>query len=263
MLNKVKIIKNYKLNCQDGEIGKVKDFYFDDQTWTIRYLIVDTGNWLSSRQVLISPHSIISMNKEEKYITVNLTKSQIESSPILESDKPVSKQFQEEFHGYYGYPMYATGMGYGGVGLVSPYVPVEKTDGEKFINKIEDENEWDPNLRSTHIVSGYGIQASDDKIGHLDDFIIDTETWEIHYLEIDTNNWLPGRKILISPNWIDHVSWNDSKVFVNLSTDEIKQSPEYTEETLLDRDFETKLHKHYNRTAYWLDKQEDKDNPIR
>ncbi len=254
MLNKFKIIKNYILNCQDGEIGKVKDFYFDDQAWTIRYLIVNTGNWLTGRQVLISPHSIISVNKDEEYITVSLTKSQIENSPILESNKPVSKQFQEEFHGYYGYPMYTTVTGYGGLGLVLPRRPDEKTDGEALVNKIEDENEWNPNLRSTHIVSGYGIQASDDKIGHLEDFIIDTETWEIHYLEIDTNNWFPGKKVIISPNWIDHVSWNDSKVFVNLSTDEIKQSPEYNEETLLDREFETKLHKHYNRTAYWLDK---------
>jgi len=259
MLSKAKILKNYKLNCTDGEIGKVKDFYFEDQSWIIRYLIVNTGNWLTGREVLVSPHSIVSVNKEEEYISINLTKSQIENSPILESDKPVSKQFQKEFYGYFAYPMYPSGVGFSDAGNVIPLTPIE-TDRDKFLDSIDDENEWDPHLRSTHTVNGYNIQSSDDKIGHVDDFIIDDETWEILYLEIDTNNWLPGRKILISPNWIDHVSWNDSKVFVNLSTDEIKQSPEYTAETLLDRDFETKLHKHYNRTAYWLDKPEVKDN---
>lgn len=256
MLNKAKIMKNYTLNCQDGEIGKVKDFYFDDQSWLIRYLIINTGNWLTGRQVLVSPHSILSVNTDEEYITVNLTKSQIEDSPVLESDKPVSNQFQEEFRGYYGYPIFASGMGYGGIGrgLVLPKTPI-KPEGEEVIKKTEDDNEWDPNLRSTHSVTGYHIKAIDDTIGHIDDFIIDDQKWEIQYLVIDTKNWLPGRKVLISPKWIEDVSWSEAKVFVTLKGEEVKSSPEYKEEITLDRDYETSLHKHYKRRGYWLDRQ--------
>ncbi|PKM93231.1 MAG: photosystem reaction center subunit H [Firmicutes bacterium HGW-Firmicutes-1] len=258
MLNKAKILKNYTLNSLDGEIGKVKDFYFDDRTWAIQYLIADTGNWLTGRKVLISPNFIVSINKEEEYITINLTKSQIENSPALDSDKPVSNQFQVEFHGYFESPIAVAGMGYGGTGAPIPYIPIKNYD-EKFVKNDKEANEWDPNLRSTHYVSGYNIQALDDTIGHVDDFIIDDDTWDIQYLEIDTKKWLFGRKLLISPKWIESVSWNELKVFVNLSCEEIKQSPEYTEASILDRNYETRLHKHYNRTAYWLDRQELKD----
>jgi uncharacterized protein YrrD len=249
MLNKAKMLKNYSLNCSDGEIGKVKDFYFDDQTWAIRYLVVNTGNWLTGRQVLVSPHSVVSVNKSEKSITIDLMKSQIENSPILENEKPVSKQFHSEFDGYFRYPMYSTGMGYGGVGTILPITPIE-TNIAEIPYDPDDADAWDPNLRSTHHVSDYGIQSLDDQIGHVDDFVIDDETWIIRYLEIDTKNWLPGRKILISPNWTDHISWKESLIFVNLNSEQIKQSPEYKEESIINRDFERILHTHYNQKAY-------------
>lgn len=252
MLNKAKSLKNYKLNSLDGEIGKVKDFYFEDQSWAIKYLIVNTGNWLIGRQVLISPKSIVSINKEEEYITINLTKRQIENSPVLDSDKPVSKQFHEVFSGYYESPIYGMGMGCGGEVTMIPYLRTQD-DSEKDTKEATDENEWDPHLRSIHTVSDYNVQALDDTIGHVDDFVIDDVTWEIIYLEIDTKNWLLGRKILISPRWIERISWNESKVFLNLSCEEIKQSPEYTDESILDRDYEIRLHKHYNRKAYWVE----------
>lgn len=106
MLNNVKTLNGYKLHSLDGEIGKVKEFYYDDKHWAIRYLVADTGNWLKDRQVLISPYALVSVNKEEQSIAVNLTKKQIEESPSLNSDKPVSRQFEEEYYGHYGWPMY-------------------------------------------------------------------------------------------------------------------------------------------------------------
>lgn len=263
MLNKAKTLKNYKLNSLDGEIGKVKEFYFDDQYWTIRYLVADTGNWLTGRQVLISPNSIVSISKEEKYVSINLTKSKIENSPSLNSDKPVSRHFQEKYNGYFGLPLYFGGQQMGGVypqlGGAFTY-PVIESDKEKFIESAISENEWDPHLRSTHNVSGYDIQAMDGKIGHVEDFIIDDETWEIRYLIIDTQNWLPGGKILISPKWIERISWNESKVFVELLSEVIKQSPEYKEGSLITRDYEIKLHQYYNQQGYWVDETDRKDH---
>ena len=95
-------IKGYRLDGLDGEIGKVKEFYFDDTYWTIRYLVADSGNWLSDRQVLISPHALFAVNKEEQKIAINLTKKQIEDSPPLDSDKPVSRQYEKTYYMYYG-----------------------------------------------------------------------------------------------------------------------------------------------------------------
>jgi hypothetical protein len=251
MLYSAKTLKGYKLHSLDGEIGKVKEFYFDDHHWAVRYLIADTGDWLTGKQVLISPHALIAVNQDEKYISVNLTKKQIEDAPPLDSDKPVSRQFEESYYGYYGWPVY-----WGGPYMWGPY-PYIIHNNEKRIETPKSDKAWDPNLRSTLDVTDHAIQAADGEIGHVDDFIIDDDTWAIRYLVIDTRNWWPGKKILISPQWIESVSWKESKVTVNLLRESIKQSPEYTEETLLTREYEDGLHKHYNRQGYWIDKSAD------
>ncbi|MFT5874213.1 MAG: sporulation protein YlmC with PRC-barrel domain [Clostridium sp.] len=239
------------MKCIDGEIGKVKEFYFDDHHWTIRYLVVDTGNWLADRQVLISPYALDGVNNEEKYIIINLTKSQIENSPSLDSEKPVSRQFEEEYYMYYKWPIYWGGLNVWGTRGLSPIVEGNQNQ-EKLMESIQSDSELDKHLRNTNEVSGYTIQATDGEIGHVEDFIIDHETLEIRYLVIATMNWWPGKKILVSPKWIDRVSWNESTVFVNLLRQSIKQSPEYTEASLITRDYEIKLHQHYNRQEYWI-----------
>jgi hypothetical protein len=246
MLVKAKSLTGYKLQSLDGEIGKVKEFYFDDRFWAVRYLVADTGGWLTGRQVLISPYALISANTEEQHLTVDLTKKQIEDSPPLSSDKPVSQQFEVSYYGYYGWPTY-----WGSSLMWGPYAYIAH-DPEKWREPTNDEKAWDPHLRSTHDVSGYHIQAEDGEIGHVEDFVIDDVTWAIRYLIVDTRNWWTGNKVLISPKWIERVSWDESKVFVNLSREAIKQAPEYTEESLLTRDYETGLHRHYNRQGYWV-----------
>lgn len=247
MLCKAKTLKGYTLDSLDGAIGKVKEFYFDDQHWTIRYLVADTGSWLKDRQVLISPYALAAVNDAEQHVEINLTKKQIEDSPPLESDKPVSRQFEDAYYGFYGWPMY-----WGGPHLWGAY-PFILHDAEHLKDYNLSEQSWDPYLRSTHDVTGNHIQAADGEIGHVDDFIIDDQTWAIRYVVVDTRNWLPGKKILISPQWIERVSWLESKVFVNLSKEAIEQAPEYTETSLLTRDYETSLHEHYNRKGYWVD----------
>ena len=254
MLIKAKTLKGYKLHSFDGEIGKVTEFYFDDHHWTIRYLVADTGNWLTGRHVLISPYALVAVNKEEQYITINLTKKQIEDSPPLDSDKPVSRQFEERYYGYYGWPVY-----WGGPYMWGPN-PFIVRDHNKRIKSIQGEKALDSHLFSTNDVSGHDVQATDGEIGHVDDFIIDDETWAIRYLIVDTKNWWPGKKILLSPQWIEHVSWNESKVFVNNLREAIKQSPEYTEDSLLTRDYEARLHRHYNSKGYWVDESNAEEN---
>ncbi len=247
MLIKAKKIQGYKLNCQDGELGHIKEFYFDDKFWAVRYLVAETGNWLIGRQALISPYALSTLDNESKHINVDLTKKQIEDSPSLESTKPVSKQFEIDYNGYYGYPMY-----WGGAYMWG-YYPVIMRDRKEWNKISREEKTWDPHLRSTDEVNEYYIQANDGEIGHVEDFIIDDQTWAIRYLVIDTKNWWPGKKVLVSPQWIDRVSWGESKVFVNLSQDVIKRSPEYTEESLLNKEYEAELHRHYNRHDYWTD----------
>ncbi len=232
----------------DGEmIGEVKEFYFDDLHWTIRYLVVDMGNWLTGRQVLISPYALVAVNSGHQNIVCNLTKKQIENSPSLDSDKPVSHQFEQAYYGYYGWPMY-----WGGPYAWGPYPYIER-DPEKWKAAPQGTRTRDQHLRSTFSVSGHHIRALDGEIGHVEDFIIEDDTWTIRYLIVATHNWWPGKEVLVSPQWIERVSWGERKVFVNLSRDTIKQSPEYTGESMLTRDYEIGLHKHYSRKGYWID----------
>ena len=247
MLSKVKTLNGYKLESLDGEIGRVKEFYFDDRHWTIRYLVADTGTWLTGREVLISPYALKGVIKGEKHLSVNLTKKQIEKSPSLDSHKPVSKQFEDAYYGYYGWPTYWSGSSVWGN---STYL---ERDRNKWGEFTKNEKSWDRHLRSTHEVTGYHLQALDGEIGHIEDFVIDDETWAIRYLIVGTKNWWPAKKVLVSPLWIERVSWSESKLFLNLSCESIKRSPEYTEESLLTRDYETGLHRHYDRKAYWID----------
>jgi hypothetical protein len=184
--------------------------------------------------------------KEKQQIAIDLTKKQIENSPSLDSDKPVSRQFEEAYYGYYGWPIY-----WGGPDVWGP-TPVLARDRARLMRAAKSKKTEDSHLRSTHDVSGHVIQAADGEIGHVDDFIIDDETWTIRYLIIDTRNWWPGKKVLVSPQWIKRVSWRELKVFINLSRDTIRNSPEYTEESLT-RDYETRLHGHYNCQGYWVD----------
>ncbi len=247
MLLKANTLKGFKLDSLDGEIGTVSEFYFDDRHWTIRYLVADTGGWLSGRQVLLSPYSLVGAVKEDKAIAVNLTQEQIQDSPSLNSDKPVSRQFEMDYHGYYGWPMY-----WGGPMMWGAY-PYLVRDPNQWNTPTETETEksWDPHLRSTDAVTGHHIQATDGEIGHVVDFILDDETWAIRYLVVDTRNWWPGKKVLISPQWIERVSWSELKVFVNLSREAVKASPEYTEEALITRDYESGLFRHYGGDGYW------------
>ena len=253
MLNKAKTLKGYTLDSLDGDIGKVKEFYFDDLHWTIRYLVANTGNWLTDKQVLISPHALASVDREDQNIAINLTKKQIEDSPPLDSDKPVSRQFEEVYYGYYGWPVY-----WGGPYMWGSY-PYIVNNPDEWRESTQGEKAWDSHLRSTNDVSGHHIQASDGDIGHVEDFIIDDETWAIRYLVIDTRNWWPGKKVLVATQWIESVSWSELKVFVNLTREAIRQSPEYTEESLLTRDYEALLHGHYDRQGYWVDEQAAKE----
>jgi len=251
MLSKIKTLKGYKLKSLDGEIGTVKEFYFDDRLWIIRYLVANTGNWLTDRQVLLSPYALVAVNRETQTVGIDLTKRQIEDSPSLKTDKPVSRQFEENYYGYYRWPTYWRGPNPWG-----SYAFIIR-DRDKWNSSNQGHKEWDHHLRSTVAVNDYYVQAADGELGQIDDFIMDDKTWAIRYLIVNTGSWWSGKKVLVSTQWIERVSWSDSKVFVNLPREVIKHSPEYREESLPTRNYEIRLHQHYNRKGHWFDQLVD------
>lgn len=246
MLINAKSLKGYAFQGRDGELGTEREFYFDDRHWAVRYLVAETGTWLTERQVLLSPYALLSVDKDKRRIVVDLTRKQIEDSPSLDSDKPVSRQFEESYHGYYGWPIY-----WNGASMWGNY-PAIFHDRDAPNPEIPGGKPWNHHLRSSREVTGYRIEATDGEIGHVDDYIIDDATWGICYLVVDTRNWLPGRKVLISPRWIERVSWDDSNLLVGLSRESVKRSPEYSEGASITREYEARLHGHYSRAGYWV-----------
>ena len=239
MLIKTNTLKGFKLRSKDGEIGKTKNFYFDDNYWAVRYLVADTGNWLFGNKVLISPQALKDANTSEEYVNVDLTKKQIEESPSIENEKPISRQFEEKYHKYYGLPVYWGGPYMWGntpyAGYAGPILP-EYERGP--IDKSS-------HLRSINDVDGYSIRAKDGNIGKVSDFIVDDKSWEIKYLIVDTNSLLPAKKVLLSPRWAKDISWENSEVYVDLPKATIANAPEYTDETEVSEEYMKVLNSYY------------------
>ena len=226
MLQSIKQLYECKLGALDGEIGHVKDFYFDDQTWAIRYLVADTGAWLPGRQVLISPHAFGNLHQIDKVLHAKLSRKQIENSPAIESHKPVSRQYEEEYYRYYGWPYYWQGTGLWGMsGFPILELPSKPFPSERGTAKGREPQRADAHLRSTQSVNGYHICASDEKIGHVDDFMMNDRSWAIRQLVIKTGLWLSGREVQVPTSKVDRISYDASTVFVNLTKNAIEQSP--------------------------------------
>ena len=223
MLRSIKQLYGDKLGASDGDIGHLKDFYFDDQNWAIRYVVADTGSWLSGRLVLISPHAFGSLDQTGEVLRVNLTRKQIEDSPSIESHKPVSRQYEEE---YYGWPYYWQG---GGLWSISGFpileLPAKPLPSESAPASNRHPERADAHLRSTQSVNGYHLQASDGTSGHVCDFMMDARSWAIRQLVIKTGHRFSGKEVQIPTRSVDRISWDESKVFVNLTREAVEQSP--------------------------------------
>jgi hypothetical protein len=234
MLRSVNEITGYILEASDGEIGRCKDFLFDDRLWTVRYMVADTGKWLPGRKVLISPVVLEEPGWRGCHFPVKLTRQQVEDNPPLETDAPVSMQHERSLFEHYSWAH-----------------PLGLSTQKDEKASQENASSRDRYLRSVKEVMGYHISAVDGDIGHVEDFIVGELTWSLHYVIVDTRNWLPGRKVLIPPIWATSVDWNKQEMGIDLTKDVIKDSPEYHPSVLVSREYEVNLHKYYGRKGYW------------
>jgi sporulation protein YlmC with PRC-barrel domain len=252
MRQNIKSLTGFSISATDGELGKVKDFYFDDESWTIRYLIVETGSWLIGRKVLISPRAITGTDVEGGSFVSNLTQEQVKSSPDIDTEKPVSRQHELELYQHYPWGNYYGGVLWGGgmdvTGMMLPgYDSVGAKELQKDADAAGNKGQADRHLRSTDEVTGYRIKATDGEIGDIEDFVMNANCWKIDYLIVDTGNWLPGKKVIISPNWIKEIQWETSEIIVHATVDQVRNSPEYKTGMHLEDSYEADLVNYYNK----------------
>lgn len=219
MLSSIKNLVGCRIQALDGEAGRVRDVYIDDREWAVMYLVVDTCKWLSDRSVLILPSAVTSIDWHKRTISLNLSRMQVDLSPDSSSHEPVSRRMEAE------YVPYAALWTWGTMPVILPFETATGSKDDEPGRLAQDGA--DAHLRSSRVVQGYHIRASDDSVGHAADFLFDEETWAIRYLIADTRNWLPGKHVLISPQRIRGVDWTDREFRVNLTRRQIERSPEY------------------------------------
>lgn len=239
-------VMHSKVLARDDELGLVQDIYFDDQDWAVRYLVLETGGWFSGRNVLISPMSAGPVDIESRRVPVNLSRAQIEESPSIDTVLPVSRQQETEMTAYYGWPAYWGGY----LPPAEAILPVgAAVPGQG--SAMAPESRAEPQLRSMSEMAGYKIEARDGQIGHVEDFLIEEETWKVRYLVVDTGAVLPGKKVLLAPLWIDRITWADRCVTVDLAAGQIRTAPKFEKRTPLTREYELAVFEHYGRPKYW------------
>jgi uncharacterized protein YrrD len=240
-------LREYGIDASDGQVGSVEDIYFDDTRWDVRYLVVNTGSWLMGRRVLIPPAVLMGIDDTRRTLRLNVTQGQVRNSPPIDADRPVSRQYEEQYYQYFGWPPYWEPNPWLATGVPpEAYVPTPEQ-----IERSQQGRHENPHLRSVEEVSGYHIEARDGAIGHVEDFLLDKQNWVVRYLEVDTRNWWPGKKVLVATGWIDRIDWAERKVFVSLSRDAIQSAPEYVHSQPVTRDYEEQLHRHYGARGYW------------
>ena len=254
MQRPVSKLMGYTIEASDGPIGTVNDFLFDDATWKVRWLVVDTGHWLTGRKVLIHPSAMGAVDDGRQRIPVQLTKARIKDSPDILQDQPVSRQMESGLYGYYGSDPYWGGSFSGMNAIAAPLSSRPYFGGFGMGEAAEIQprrDDQDPHLRSAAEVNGYHVHASDGSIGHVEDLVVAEDGWGIRYLVIDTRNWWAGQHVLVSPYAVREINWGDRQMRLDITREKIKASPPWHAPlTQLDQIYESQLHEYYGWPGY-------------
>lgn len=208
----IRIMSNlygYTIRAEDGDIGQVHDFYIDDQEWIVRYLVADTSVWLPGKKVLIATDALDKPSWDDRAFPVHLTREQVESCPDIEQDKPVSLQYQTLLHEHFGW---------------TPYWQVS-VQAEEVRDAVLSGEDGDPHLRSALEITDYVVQAKDGEAGYIEDFVIEDVGWKVQYLMVDDRKWLPGKKVLLLPQWVQEFNFPKEQMLVNVMQESIKECP--------------------------------------
>ncbi|WP_372620387.1 PRC-barrel domain-containing protein [Falsiroseomonas sp.] len=251
MLWRSSVLIGSSIQATDGRIGSIADLLFEDEGWHLRWAVVDTGTWLPGRKVLL-PTACLGSPQAGRDFPVGLTRRQVEESPAVDFDAPVSRQLEAGLYGHYGQTPYWDFGVVPAAGITGP-APLPLTDHPRRDPDLPDPDRppGDPHLRSANEVAGYHIHASDGDIGHVEEFLVDCEAWVLRYVVVDTRNWWPGRKVLVGTKWFHAIDWRARRVSVDLTRAQVKASPDYDPTGAPARGYEEQLHAHYGLPPYW------------
>jgi hypothetical protein len=192
----------------DGRVGVLYDLLFEDQGWSLRHFVVSLDRWFLGRQVLLDPEVIERREWPERRLRVRLTKEQVRHSPGADTDLPVARR----------------------EAMAAAQVLVWEAYWTSILDNMP-ELEGDPHLRSTKMLTGLHLHCTDGPLGHVEDFLIDDQTWSVRELVVDTRNWWPGKRVLIEPRLVEAIDWDDREIRLLLPREEVEERPAYPQET--------------------------------
>jgi hypothetical protein len=219
-------LKRYAVRASDGRLGVVSDLLFEDIGWMVRWAVVDTARWFSSRKVLLPVSALAQPDSKLRHCPVDLTMQQVERSPDIDTDRPVSRQTEIHIYDYYDLDPYWSG-GYA-PGRETAFAARLMLSGSKRTVRADIQpKKGDRHLRSTNAVTGYDIQATDCEIGRVHDFLVDDADWSIAYIVVLTGTWWSGTKVLIPSNSVREIDWAQRLMYLNIDCQKVKNSPVY------------------------------------
>ncbi len=224
MLRHVRDLQHYTIHAVDGDIGRVHEFYFDDQCWTVRHIVVTTGHWLPRHRVLLPTLAVAGVDAQHRHVFVALTKFQVATSPRTDTERPVSRQHEGELYWHYGF----TG------------VPLP----------IGLERRGDPHLRRTREVLGYAVHSIHERIGDVEDFLVDDASWIIRYMVVHVEEWWPDKTVLVPPAAVLDIAWDENAVHVDLSRSTLRNAPTYDPRRPIDHAYESILREYSGRSKH-------------
>lgn len=240
MLRSILSLKNFTMRASDGEIGKVKDFYFDDHTWALKYLVVETGNWLMGKKVLISTAALHAPIWDEHTFPVDLTIDQVKNSPDIDTEKPVTREQEYNLNQHYSWPWDGGGIGFMTTGMVGGVVAPDVPLSERVENEFDNDEHGprrDKHLRSFKQVHDFELRGTDKNIGEVHDFLLDDSRWTLPFIVAETGSWYAGKKLLLSTRFVDKIEWESSSVYLLQSSSQIGNLTEFDYENLTDEEF--------------------------
>ncbi len=242
MLRNLNTLFGYSIRALDGDIGTIESFFFDDATWIVRYAIVETGDWLQRRRVLLAASLLDVPDELSQEIPMGqLTREYVRHSPDIDLAQPVSRQQQVELHTYYDWPQY--------------WIDSEEQESKGLLSSVpeiaednppasKEEDIGDPHLRNLREIERYMVQGLDGEIGEVESLTADTESWIIQQLVVNGDDIKPGKKILIPTSLVQQIEWAESRIFVDILRDTIKENPEFDTASPITHDHENFLEEH-------------------
>jgi uncharacterized protein YrrD len=221
-------LEKYTVNAADGYVGKVKDFYFDDRTWKLRFVVAETGIWLKNRKVLLPASAVKSVSTEDRHLNLDMSMYDVKNGPGIENELSLSPQTEIDYLSYYGYSFYR------GVSDAHGFdKDAEAKRAEMFacVDLVR-RTYGDRHLRSCTEMINYDIEASDNQVGYLQSMVFDEADWAITHLLVNTSNWWLGQQVLMEPHLIKDISWGDARLYLNMQRQAVQDAPIFDVETL-------------------------------